>query len=282
MREAIQAAAAHYAFVSVAQVLGDAGIECMPIKGVYLMATIRKDNPRLLSDIDVVVRRRDYARGCEVLRNAGFADLAGTRDGLASTWRGPDTPMVVDFHGRLFLKGLYRITAEEVFARGHPDAALYGVRVILPSWLDVLAITVANAAKDRRALGDPMVVSDLSALGRMEPRLDPQVAADHLVRCGLGRAARLVLKHTGDADFAPAVLSSLPADAVGDGVVVLAVEVLERVGNSSLSFVVPHLLNRDLREATLSGFRHLALGARFRWNRLRRGDSRQFDDRNNH
>jgi hypothetical protein len=203
--------------VAAADALAGGGISLMPLKGIWLQRFAYADaHERAITDVDVLVQEHDYAAARARLAACGWQLRSANVS--ESTYGSPGLPLPLDLHARLFTRGVFRMPTSGMFARGHSDEAVFGVRVVLPDPLDVLAHAIGHALKGGGAwAGDGHELVDIPRLAAAE-RLDPRRAAAHLEQLGLGRAARFVLPLTAANDphgFASALLAALRVDPVG-------------------------------------------------------------------
>lgn len=203
--------------VAAAEALAGAGIVLMPLKGIWLQQFTYADaHERSITDVDVLVNEQDYKPARARLVACGWQLRSSNVS--ESAYGFPGLPLPLDLHARLFTRGVFRMRTSGVFARGREDRAAFGVRVILPDPLDVLAHAIGHALKGGTAwAGEGHELIDIPRLAEAQ-RLDPTLAARHLERLGLDRAARFVLPLTAANDprgFAAALLSALRFDPVG-------------------------------------------------------------------
>jgi hypothetical protein len=196
------------------QLMAAAGIPVMPLKGIWLQQFVYPElSTRRITDVDVLVPDARYESALRLLEHAGWRRCAANISEAA--YIAPAWPLPLDVHRRLFTRGAYRMPSTELFARGVPDSDAFGVRVILPDPLDVLAHLIGHFVKSRGAGGE---LDDVRRLVERY-RLDPLECARRLESCGLARASRfaLPLMAAGDArGFASEVVSALSADPVGN------------------------------------------------------------------
>lgn len=224
----------------------------MPLKGVLLQRLVYDDpTDRVITDVDLLVPAHRLAEAREALRAAGFRHRALVRSMIADTLVAPNG-MVVDLHGHLFGPGRYEMGTADVFGRATRDEGLFGAPVARMHPLDVYAHLLGKLVSDhadlrqRRRFVELALVSD---------RLDlaPEATAEHLMRCGMRRAARyalpLVDEVTGNA-FAREVLRRLSPDPLGDALAAAARTVIQASPPQSFVGAVPaHLLNHSLPRA---------------------------------
>jgi hypothetical protein len=199
------------------QVLSAQSIRVMPLKGLWLQEFVYgADAERSTTDVDVLVEPGCYEPARRLLARASW-QLSG-QDVSESTYVPPGLPLPLDLHARLYTPGAFRMPPSELFARGRPDEAVFGVPVVLPDPLDVLSHLVGHALKSGSAYrGDGQELRDIPRLASACD-IDPRACAQHLQRCGLGRAARFVLPLTAADEprrFASEVLAQLPEDRPG-------------------------------------------------------------------
>ncbi|HJL29144.1 MAG TPA: nucleotidyltransferase family protein, partial [Polyangiaceae bacterium LLY-WYZ-15_(1-7)] len=260
-RELFKAAGARFSVRRVAELLAEEGIEVMPLKGALLLETVYAGKLRVISDVDLLVRPRDYARAARRLGQAGFSELARDRDDRSRTLKGP-LPCVVDLHRWLFQRHLFRLRTDALFARGRPDEALFGTRIVLPDPRDLYAHLLGHFAKSRFGRGHGAKLAELDAV-QAHHALSAPVLAAHLRATGMLRVATYVLGRSGSAS-ARALLDALEPGLVDRSVVESVRPLLERRRAGALSVVGVHGLNESLPRASLSLASHLLGGARRR------------------
>jgi len=231
----------------------------MPVKGALLQYWLYDDpTERPLTDVDLLVLPHDLERAVDQLESAGYRSLARPSSGPVVL----QTPfgLALDLHPSLFDAARYRLRTEDLFLRSTEDTHLYGVRVQLPSPLDVYAHLIGKFGSDHL---DGRATGRLDELARMSWRLEssPKTAAHHLAHCGMRRVSRYVLplvhQTTGDS-FALQVRDHLPSDRIGDGIAFAAKLVMAGASPRSASAaLLAHLLNHSLPRGVYSGARAL-------------------------
>jgi hypothetical protein len=199
----------------VLKALSAAGIPVMPLKGLFFAYWVYADPAeRLGGDIDLLVPASEFGRAVRVLAGAGFHP--GPFDNPKErTLLAPEMPIEIDLHRELFVPGRYRLSAEEVFARGRAERTRFPVEVVVPDPLDALAHLVGHAASGHAPTNAPRQERDVELLAQRFA-LDPRTCADHLMRLGLGRAARYTFHFFGSgARFAREVERHLAPDPIG-------------------------------------------------------------------
>jgi hypothetical protein len=201
-----------------AKVLRPRGILMMPLKGIWLQELAYADpSERPITDVDVLVAERHYTLALSSLRAAGWTYL-GSNVSEASL-RAPGLPLPLDLHRRLFSRGAFRMPSTELFERGTRDRDVYGVEVMLPHALDVLAHLVGHFVKSRGGPDSERVQMRDFGVVAAAAALEPSVAARHLERCGVARAARYALRCAEAYDrggFCEATLRALAPDLIGE------------------------------------------------------------------
>jgi hypothetical protein len=201
-----------------ARLLGEHAIPVMPLKGIWLQQFVYSDpGERPITDVDVLVPDGLYTRAVAVLREAGWEWRA---ENIAETaLRSPGWPLALDLHRALFARSGYRMSARELFERGHADDSAYGVQVISPDPRDVFAHLVGHFVKSRG--GRDTSSHELRDLPAIAARfgLEPDATARHLEQCGLARASRYALRCVPDsfdpAGFCRATWAALAPDVIG-------------------------------------------------------------------
>lgn len=207
-RETVRAAAA---------ALAGPGLRVAPLKGVLLHALgVVDPSQRPVSDADLLVEPASFDAATERLAALGYTrvrDESGSHQRRARFLSGHPHLLGIDLHARLFDPSRYRLDTAGLFARARRDDTLFGAPVWLLAPEDLYAHLVGHLAHDWVRRSDAHHPRDLAAVAN---RLHLQVGrvADHLVRCGLARAARVALPHCGD-PFARDVLAALPTDRIG-------------------------------------------------------------------
>jgi len=199
------------------RVLDPLGIAVMPLKGLWLQHCVYGDaGGRSITDVDVLVQQHDYAAARRALVAAGF-ELCSANVAEAA-YRAPGLPLPLDLHRSLFTRGAFRASTRELFARGRPDRATFGVPVVQPDPLDVLCHLVGHALKGGTAWsGRGHELTDIVRLAQSHA-LSAERCAERLTQTGLARAARFVLPLTAANDpqaFGAAVVRALPSDGLG-------------------------------------------------------------------
>lgn len=260
---------ARHDFSAAVRLLNEVGIIPMPLKGVLLQHIVYLDPAeRLLSDADLIVPLGRFDDAIIALRNAGHRISPEGRAAVST--KGPDARLEVDVHRRLFSPGLYGLSGAQMFARGRIDERIFDAVVVIPDSLDVYAHLVGNFAKGRHDATSSAQLRDFSAVAS-RLALAPRSVARHLEGHGLARAARYALPHaTCEGDrFAGQVLRALRGDFIGAASAALARRITARFGGESrVSLVAPHLVNRSLPRGALSVCAHVALGLRTRLARI--------------
>jgi hypothetical protein len=229
-RAVLSEVAGRHALVRAASVLGAAGIAVVPLKGVWLQACVyRGRGTRAITDVDVLVRERDFDAALAALARDGFrARERHTRSEQALSH--PALQLPLDLHCRLFTRGAFRLSTQSLFERARPDAEVFGVPLLLPDARDVYAHLIGHFIKSRTSLRDRARIADFVAIAD-QCRLDAGDLARHLDAAGMARAARYVLHDIagGGDSFSRALLAALPRDPVGAGVAAVARAVAEQL-----------------------------------------------------
>lgn len=258
-RRAATSLAADALVTDVAEKLARAGICVMPVKGALLQHWLYDDpTERPLTDVDLLVLPVDLEEAVKQLESAGYRTLARPSFGPVVL----QTPfgLALDLHPSLFDAARYRLRTRDLFVRSTEDTRLYGVRVRLPSPLDVYAHLIGKFGSDHL---DGRATGRLDEIARMAGRISasPETVAQHLVHCGMRRASRYVLPlvHQATNDpFAAQVYECLPFDPIGRCIAAIASWGLNGAPALSRSgALVAHLLNDSLPMAARSGTRAL-------------------------
>jgi len=258
-RRAATSLAASALVADVAGKLAGSGISVMPVKGALLQHWLYDDpTERPLTDVDLLVLRHDLERAVDLLESEGYRSLA--RPGFGPVVLQSPFVLALDLHPSLFDAARYRMRTEDLFARSTGDTHLYGVRVQLPSPLDVYAHLIGKFGSDHL---DSRATGRLDEIARMAGRIgeSPETVAQHLVRCGMRRVSRYVLPLVYQATsepFAAQVHTSLPFDPIGRCIATIASWSLQDApALSRAGALVAHLLNDSLPRGARSGTRAL-------------------------
>lgn len=203
---------------AAARALAPHDILLMPLKGIWLQQLVYADpSERVITDVDVLVRERDYAAAIDVLRDAGWSIVGRNRTETAL--RSEAWPLPLDLHQSLFSRSSFAMPAAALFERGSLDDQAFAAEVVLPSPYDVFAHLVGHFVKSRG--GRDTAANELHDLPAIAARfsLEPRATARHLEQCGLARAARYALQCVAAASdragFCPQTLAALRRDPVG-------------------------------------------------------------------
>lgn len=211
-----------------ASVLGRAGLPVLPLKGVWLQAfAYAADEPRAITDVDLLVPEDAFGRAVEELERAGFQRRGGNVSEVSLAH--PDFGLPVDLHKRLFTRGAFRLPTAELFARSRRDRAGFGVDLYLPDPRDVFAHLIGHFVKSRTAQGDAVRLRDFVVMAD-RCAIDAADCARHLHAAGMARAARYVLHDVhahAPRPFFRMLLLTLPADPLGERIARFA-RVMER------------------------------------------------------
>jgi Uncharacterised nucleotidyltransferase len=237
-----------------ARVLHSRGIPLVPLKGVlFQLVLYAEPAQRWLTDVDVLVRERDFGAAIRALRGAGFEAPRASRSAIEVALVSP-RGMTVDLHHRLFSRGRYRLPTDAVFARAVRDEALLGVPLQLAHPYDTAAHLIGKYVSDHVLEEREARASELLRW-LQHCQLDPVGLAAHLHAHGLARAARYTLgigaELLGAACFRE-VLAALPRDAVGGVCVRAARRLIPRWQGTALAAAPAHLLNASLPGALVS------------------------------
>jgi len=258
-RRAATSLAANALVADVAGKLARSGISVMPVKGALLQHWLYDDpTERSLTDVDLLVLPADLEVAVKRLESAGYRLLA--RPSFGPVVLRTPFGLALDLHPSLFDAARYRLSTEELFARSSEDTRLYGVRVQLPSPLDVYAHLIGKFGSDHL---DGGATGRLDEIARMASRINapPETVAQHLVHCGMRRVSRYVLPLVHQATnepFAAQVHRCLPFDPIGRCIATIASRSLQDApALSRTAALVAHLLNDSLPRGARSGTRAL-------------------------
>jgi hypothetical protein len=262
---ALQALALRGTFERAARTLAAAGIPVMPLKGILLAYWVYPDPAdRLGVDVDLLVPPARWEEAVERLKADGFRARERPwnlqKELILSA---PPLGIELDLHQALFSAGRFRLPPADVFGRGRADRSLYGIPVVLPDPLDVVAHLVGHAASDHRMASLRRLAADLERLAAAF-RLAPGDAARRLEEAGMARAARLILGLIGEASpFGAGTRLRLSPDAVSDAIADASAVLMRRFPTRSLlSILAGHLSNTSLPQAALSAAFSLTLRLR--------------------
>ncbi len=246
-----------------ARALGARGIPVMPLKGVLFQQVLYADAAeRLMSDVDVLVPEHQFGQAIEGLMAAGFRPHSIAPGSIEVAMRSPKG-LTVDLHRRLFSSCRYRLSTKAVFRRASRDDSLIGVPLYIAHPYDTAAHLIGKLVSDH-AVGDALPRLEELARWVAHQHIHPSQLAQHLVLCGLGRAARYTLA-VGDEliqdSFFSAALDALPADPVGHACARFARSVIPRLDGTALAPVAAHMLNDSLARG--AGSAMLALISRW-------------------
>jgi hypothetical protein len=138
------------------------GVDALPVKGIVSARTLYGDlADRLLTDVDLRIRRRDFDRVVVLVKRAGwritqhmraYRNLVFLVDGVA-----------FDIEAYVALPGMVRLTTEAMIARAQPSFVL-GVPHLLPEFYGHAVLFVMNAFKDKLVHAFAWSVRDLERL----------------------------------------------------------------------------------------------------------------------
>jgi hypothetical protein len=169
-------------FRAVATALGAASIPVLPVKGLVTAHRLYEDAAsRPIRDVDVRLRRRDFAQATRIARACGWGVRPVALLGQA-VWRVEG--MEVDVKCALGPPGLCATTVEDVMARAESRVDPLGVAHLEPECNDHALLLVLNVFKDGLR-STPWAVEDLRRIGRHE-RFD---AGTLVERARAGRVA---------------------------------------------------------------------------------------------
>lgn len=223
-------------------------IAVMPLKGIWLQEFVYRAGPeRVISDVDVLVPDGAFHAARRALQAAGWQQRSATH--AEACYAHPEFPLALDLHARLYTRAAFGATTTGLFARGTADHETYGVPVLLPDPLDVLAHLVGHALKSGNAWSDDCrELTDVARIAAVYG-LSPDACAARLEAQGLARAARffLPLMAAESQAFARAVVAALPRDLVGERLARAALRVRAHMpAEQRLSTLVSFALDRSL------------------------------------
>jgi len=241
----------------VARKLAPHGISVMPMKGALLQHWLYDDpSERAMTDVDLLLLPEELERAAGLLEASNYRRTEHQSVGGVVM----ETPfgLALDLHPGMFDRFRYRLPAQQVFARGNWDEALFGVRVRLPSPLDAYAHLIGKAGSDHLHIGSVRRLDEIARMGR-RLHAAPKLVARHLHACGMQRVSRyalpLVYEATGDR-FALEVAESLSFDPIGRAIAHVARRAFAVTGpSSSAGSVMAHLLNESLPRGAYAGAR---------------------------
>jgi len=120
----------------IATILGRHGIAVMPLKGVLLQRLVYKAPAiRAIRDVDILVPRPAFSTARAAIEAAGYSVFGEGGD----IFRRPNQILEIDLHHQFSATMRSGLSAADMFLRGRSDTELFGVRVIVPSPLDLYA-----------------------------------------------------------------------------------------------------------------------------------------------
>lgn len=156
--------AARAALRQVLAILGAAGVEALPVKGVVTAAWLYPDvADRPITDVDVRIRPADVGRAARALDAAGLTALAArspTDNLVYEVGR-----MMVDVEPRVGPPGLCALTVDAMLRRA-TESGMLGFRCLVPDPTDHAIHLVVNVFKDKLLLAAPWSLTDLERLVR--------------------------------------------------------------------------------------------------------------------
>lgn len=264
-RSYVAAVVAREVLRDVAELLGDASIPLMPLKGAFFQLFLYEDpSQRTISDLDLLVPEPRFERAVEVLLARGYHAVKVGKSLMEATLLSP-RGFPVDLHRRLFSGGRYRLPTADVFARSSEDRELIGVSMRLAHPLDTAAHLVGKFASDHVQLDALSRIDELAKLAH-HYELKPQLFVDHLALVGMLRAAHYTFSlgvELIEDPFVDHVLALLPRGPLTVACVTTARIAGERFGEGSLvAGLSAHLLNESLPGAVSSVTRSMLGRAR--------------------
>jgi hypothetical protein len=243
----------------VARALHRARIPVMPLKGVLFQLVLYEDPAvRALCDVVVLVPPRRYSEAIDILVQHGYRPVSAGPSWIEAAFASPHG-LPLDLHRRIFCARRYRLSPRDLFFRATVDDQLLGVPIWIQHPLDTLAHLVGKLVSDHAYSATAPRLAELEKWVDRR-HLGADLAARHLQRCGLGRAARRVCAlgvREREHPFYAEVLRALPPDPMGDALVTLAGRLAENRETRAFGPLSAHLLNASLWRGTTS----LALAA---------------------
>ncbi|HMJ52418.1 MAG TPA: nucleotidyltransferase family protein [Polyangiaceae bacterium] len=159
----------------------EAQIPALPVKGIISAHTLYSDvADRLLTDVDLKIRRRDFDRvlalgkreGWRVVqRMRAYANVVFVVEGVC-----------VDIEGYPSVPGLSRLTVDAMIDRAAPSDVL-GFPHLLPSFDDHAVLLLLNVFKDKLVHAFAWAVKDVERLPSHQD-FDPLRLVEHLRKAG--------------------------------------------------------------------------------------------------
>lgn len=262
IRDAARVLAHRQAARLAMQALVTAGIDVMPLKGVWLAFEIYDQaSTRLGVDVDLLVRSKDFARATEVLVGAGFLADENITDPRERSLIHPKLSVAVDLHQALFPAFRFNLSTSDLFRRGRPNRTLFDVPVSLPDPYDGCCHAIGHFASDHSSAQKQRLAGDLELLAKHFD-LRPSTAAKRLRRAGLHRAAAYSRRLLGDSSpFLTETHRRLDCTPTDDAIACGADWLTRTFPVTSVpSKVAGHLINRSLVHTFGAGlvgvFRH--------------------------
>lgn len=237
-----------------AGLLAARGIPVMPLKGVLFQQVLYSDPAeRLLSDVDVLVPEHCFRGAVETLLTAGYRPEKVGRSLIEVALRSHQG-FSIDVHRRLFSPARYALSTPALFQRASLDSQLLGVPLHLPDPRDAAAHLIGKIVSDHVTIELEGRLQELSRWCEHR-HIDPVRLSQHLIDCGLGRAARYTFELGAKVDGSPffrLALNALPADPIGRACVRIARGLIPRLNATPLAALPAHLLNTSLPRAGAS------------------------------
>jgi len=150
----------------------EAGVTLAPVKGVVLARWLYDQvSDRPYRDLDLLVRRHDFARIEEALGKSGWT--LRHRSAEMGELELEVDKIVVEIHGEFGRRDLSRLTTDEVLSRALPDRTTFPFEVMRVDDIDHFLLLVANVTKKTFTYANPHQVPDLE---RLLARLGPRTA----------------------------------------------------------------------------------------------------------
>jgi hypothetical protein len=141
------------------------GMDVLPVKGVVTGALLYEDPAeRVLSDVDVRIRPRDFDRVLQLGRRKGWRVVQRMRAYRNVVFVFGD--ITIDVEGYVGVPGLCGLGVDAMIERATRVEHLLGFSHLLPDFDDHAVLLVVNAFKDKLVHAFPWSVRDLERLAR--------------------------------------------------------------------------------------------------------------------
>jgi Uncharacterised nucleotidyltransferase len=145
----------------------EARIPALPVKGIVTSAWLYEDaSRRPLSDVDLRIRPRDFARALEVGRALGWKLVVHTPRFFEGAFRFPE--MDVELEATIGPPGLSTISVDDLLTRAIRRVEPFGVPHLVPETNDHALVLAVNVFKDRLRGAAAWAVEDLVRIATVD------------------------------------------------------------------------------------------------------------------